>query len=180
MGFLGRWLSDAIRLGLALSLTLAAMQVPAIAQGYATALLQIAQESRRDIEHRKAVARQFYAIPAEDDEGVIAALRRVEPANAESLGNSIRRAAGLRAAYDRIEAASPLLRPVVALADAMDDEVDKHAILRTALAEHVPQVSLSLAGGVYGLAGLLLGTLLAQMVIAPFAGRAAARRAAWR
>ena len=34
-GFVARWLSDALRLGLALAFGLAAMQVPALAHGYA-------------------------------------------------------------------------------------------------------------------------------------------------
>ena len=49
-GFVGRWLSDALRLGLPLALALAAMQVPAIAHNYAAALLQVAEDARRDIE----------------------------------------------------------------------------------------------------------------------------------
>ena len=58
-GFVGRWLSDALRIGLPLALALGAMQVPALAHGYAAALLQIAEDARRDIEQRKAAARQF-------------------------------------------------------------------------------------------------------------------------
>ncbi len=56
-GFVARWLSDALRLGLALALGLAAMQVPALAHGYAAALLQIAEDARRDIEQetRRAI-----------------------------------------------------------------------------------------------------------------------------
>ena len=38
-GFVGRWLSDVLRLGLPLALALAAMQVPALTHGYASALL---------------------------------------------------------------------------------------------------------------------------------------------
>jgi hypothetical protein len=33
-GFLGRWLSDALRLGLSLALALVAMQLPALAHQY--------------------------------------------------------------------------------------------------------------------------------------------------
>ena len=43
-----------------LAFALAAMQVPAVAHGYTAALLQIAEDARRDIEQRKAAARQHY------------------------------------------------------------------------------------------------------------------------
>jgi hypothetical protein len=85
MGFLARWLSDALLLGLALVLALAAMQVPALAHQYTTALLQITEDARRDIEQRKTSARRFYRAAGETDEAVIAALRAVEPSNAEAL-----------------------------------------------------------------------------------------------
>ena len=78
-GFVARWLSDALRLGLPLALALLAMQVPALAHGYAAALLQIAEDARRDIEQRKAAARRFYRGAGDADEAVIAALRAVEP-----------------------------------------------------------------------------------------------------
>ena len=117
-GFVARWLSDVVRIGLSLAFALAAMQVPAVAHGYATALLQIAQDARRDIEQRKASARQYYRAAGEGDEAVIEALRAVEPSNAQALAASVERARALRAAHDRIEAAPPLLRPVTALLDA--------------------------------------------------------------
>ena len=50
--------------------------------------LQIAEDARRDIEQRKASARQFYRGAAGTDEAVIAALRDVEPANAQALAAS--------------------------------------------------------------------------------------------
>ncbi len=54
MGFLARWLSDALHLGLALALALMAMQVPALAQQYTAALLQITEvalATRPDAQH---------------------------------------------------------------------------------------------------------------------------------
>ena len=45
-GVIGRWLSDAIRPGLPLVLALLAMQVPALAHGYAAALLPLSPEQR--------------------------------------------------------------------------------------------------------------------------------------
>lgn len=163
MGFLARWLSDALHLGLGLALALAAMQVPALAHQYAAALLQISEDARRDIEQRKAAARQFYRSAGETDEAVIAALRPVEPSNAQALEASVGRARALRAAYDRIEAAPPLLRPVVAAYDAVEDpKGDKATVLRTALDTYVPQVVISTASATYGLIGLVLGSFVAE------------------
>ena len=95
-GFVARWLSDALRLAQPLALALAAMQVPALAHGCAAALLQIAEDARRDIEQRKASARQFYRGAGEADEAVIAALQAVEPSNAQALAASVERARALR------------------------------------------------------------------------------------
>ena len=177
-GFVARWLSDALRLGLALALGLAAMQVPALAHGYAAALLQIAEDARRDIEQRKAAARQFYRGAGDTDEAVIAALRTVEPSNAQALAASVERAGALRAAHDRIEAAPPLLRPVAALLDATEEgpRGDKWAVLRTALDTHAPQVVLSAAAAAYGLVGLVAGSFLAELVVSAASALASTRR----
>lgn len=187
-GFVGRWLSDALRLGLPLAIALLAMQVPALAHGYAAALLQIAEDARRDIEQRKASARRFYRDAGDADEAVIAALRAVEPSNAQALAASVERARALRAAHGRIEAASPLLRPVIAAADAARGPAtaDKRAVLRTALETHAPQVVLSAAAAVYGLVGLVAGSFLAELlvsafgaVLAPLRRRREPARSAW-
>ena len=171
MGFLARWLSDALRLALALALALAAMQVPALAHQYAAALLQITADARRDIEQRKTSARKFYRTAGETDQAVIAALRPVEPSNAQALEASVERARALKAAYDRIEAAPPLLRPIVAAYDALEDpRGDKGAVLRTALDTHVPQVIISTASATYGLVGLMLGAFLAEALISVLGG----------
>ncbi len=177
-GFVGRWLSDALRLGLPLALALLAMQVPALAHGYASALLQIAEDARRDIEQRKASARRFYRGAGDADDAVIAALQAVEPANAQALAASVERARAFRAAHDRIEAAPPLLRPVTALIDAAEDPntMDKWAVLRTALDTHAPQVVLSTAAAVYGIVGLLAGSFLAELLVSLVGAIFASRR----
>lgn len=176
-GFVGRWLSDALRLGLPLALALAAMQVPALAHGYAAALLQITEDARRDIEQRKAAARRFYRGAGDADEAVIAALQAVEPANAQALAASVERANALRAAHDRIGGALLLLRPFTALLDAAEDpRGDKWAVIRTALAAHAPQVVLGADAVVYGAAGLLAGSLLAELVVSAFAAAFASGR----
>ena len=177
-GFFARWLSDTLRLGLPLVFALAAMQVPALAHGYTAALLQIAEDARRDIEQRKAAARRFYRDAEDADEAVIGALRAVEPSNAEALAASVERAHALRAAHDRIEAAPPLLRPVTALLDAAGEgpRGDKWAVLRTTLDTHAPQVVLSAAAAIYGLVGLVAGSFLAELLVSASGALAATRR----
>lgn len=176
-GFVGRWLSDVLRLGLPLALALTAMQVPALAHGYASALLQVTEDARRDIEQRKASARRFYRGAGETDEAVIEALRGVEPSNAQTLAASVERARALRTAHDRIETAPPLLRPVTALLDLAQDPVaDKRAVLATALDTHAPQVALSAAAATYGLAGLISGSFVAELLVSAAGRLASARR----
>ncbi|MBV8526060.1 MAG: DUF2937 family protein [Acetobacteraceae bacterium] len=166
VGFVGRWISNALRLGLSLALALAAMQLPALAHQYAAALLQIAEDGRRDIEQRKAAARSFYPTVGETDEAAIAALRPVEPSNAQALEASIARIHSLRSAYDRLEATQPLLRPILALLEVIEDHTgDQRAILQTAVETHSPQVLLSTASAVYGVAGLLMGSFIAEVVV---------------
>ena len=176
-GFVGRWLSDVLRLGLPLALALAAMQVPALAHGYASALLQIVEDARRDIEQRKASARRFYRGAGDTDEAVIETLRGVEPANAQALAASVERARALRATHERIAADPPLLRPVTALLDLAQDPVtDKRAVLATALDTHAPQIVLSAAAAVYGLIGLVSGSFVAELLVSVAGLLAPARR----
>jgi hypothetical protein len=173
MGFLQRWLTGSLGLGLGLSMAVLAMQAPALTQDYAAALLQAAREARHEIDERIASARQFYAIAASGDDAVVAALRAPEPSNAATLAAALDHARRLQADHDGIEAAPALLRPLVALGQAARDGTGETAIVRRTLVEtYTPQVSLSIAAAVYGLGGLLLGTLLAQLLIALMAGTA--------
>ena len=166
VGLITRWLSDAVRLGLSLAFAVAAMQLPALAHDYAAALLQVSEEGRRDIEQRETSARQFYHLRADTEEAFIAALQPLEPSNAQTLAVSVDRARTLRAAYDRIQAAPPLLRPMVAVADVIGDAKGyKEAVLRTALNIFTPEVVISTASAVYGLAGLVVGSFMAQVLI---------------
>ncbi|MFT8243288.1 DUF2937 family protein [Roseomonas sp. BN140053] len=175
-GFIGRWLADSVRLGLALALALLFMQVPAVTAAYAAALQQIAEDARRDIERRKEIARQYYRLGESTDEAVIAALRPVEPSNAEGLVGSVEREAVLRNTQARLLDTPPLLRPIEAVLDILaDGRGDKRAVLRTAVETHAPQVVLSSAAAIYGLVGLVTGSLLAQALVSPF-GRRRARR----
>jgi Protein of unknown function (DUF2937) len=177
-GFIARWVSDAIRLGLSLAFAVAAMQVPALTHDYAIALLQIAQDERRDIEQREASARRFYNLRADTDEALIAALRPLEPSNAQGLVTSVDRTRTLRAAYDHIQAAPPLLRPMTALADVVTDATGYEGpVLRTAFSGFNPEVVISTASAAYGLAGLVIGSFVAQALISLLGGFARRRDA---
>lgn len=170
MGFLGRWLSEAVSLGLALGGALAAMQVPALTHEYKAALLQVSEDVRRDVDQREASAKHFYNLTASTDDDVIVALRPFEPSNAQGLASSLERARNLRTAYDRIDSAAPILQPVIAVADLIEDTKGyKSSVLGTMLATFVPQVVISAAAAAYGVIGLVLGSFLAQLVISLFA-----------
>lgn len=182
-GFIGRWLGDSIRLGLALSLALLAMQLPGLANAYHAGLLQAAEATARDIAAREQVARDYYRLPeSTTGPALVEALRQPEPANAEGLRNSAEREGLLRETHARIAAMPELLRPVTTIWDALVGERgEKAAILRTAWNSYVPQLLISGAAAVYGLAGLMLGLLLAQIVLAPFGRRQRQHAAAaWR
>src|ERR1700722_663831 len=121
MRFLTRWLSHSIRLGLALFITLVAMQAPAFTADYTNALLQVESDARRDIDQREAAARQYYNLSPGDDAALIAALKPHEPANAATLGLSVNRADALHATRENILSRPALLQPLMALADAAHD-----------------------------------------------------------
>lgn len=166
MGFVGRWLGEAISLGLSLGVAFAAMQIPALTRDYTAALLQVAEDVRHDVDQREASARHFYNLTASTDEDVIQALRPFEPSNAEGLVASLGRARNLRAAYERIEATSPILQPVIAAVDFIEDTKGyKPSVLATTFATFAPQIVVSTATAVYGIVGLLIGSLVAQLLI---------------
>jgi hypothetical protein len=167
VGFVGRWLSEAISLALSLGFAFAAMQVPALTHDYTTALRQVAEDVRHDVDQREASARHFYNLSAATDEDVIQALRPFEPSNAEGLVASLGRSRNLNAAYDRIEATGPILQPVIAAIDFIEDTKGyKPPVLATTFATFEPQIVISAAAAVYGIVGLLIGSLAAQLVIA--------------
>lgn len=75
------------------------------------------------------------------------------------------------AVHDWIAVAPPLLRPVTALVDlAQDPSGDKRAVLATALDTHALQVALSAAAATYGLAGLVSGSFVTELLVSA-AGR---------
>jgi len=154
------------------------MQIPAVTHAYAVALLQVAQDARRDIDRRETDARQYYHLPdTAGDQAVIAGLRPVEPSNAAMLAQSVSRAAMFDATQARITGAPLLSQPVVAAWDAvMHPEADKVDVLRTSLATYVPQISLEVSAVIYGIAGLVLGGLLGHSLSAMSGAVAASRR----
>jgi hypothetical protein len=168
MTFLGRWLSDALRFATALTGAIMLLQAPAFTREYTAALLQVAEDSGRDIEQRKLSARQHYGIPVDaDDPTFLAALGQHEPSNAETLTLSMERNRVLRSAYERITARSALLQPFTAVVDAAvrDEHGYKAAVLRTLVQTYVVQIDFHLASVIYGLAGLFAGSLLGQLIV---------------
>jgi Protein of unknown function (DUF2937) len=171
MSLIRRWLSESISIALALLLAVLAMQAPAFTREYAATLLQVTQDARRDIEQRKASARQFYGIKATADDQFVTALQSFEPSNAETLALSLQRTQTLQSAYDRVMGAAPLLRPLVAARDALEDEHGyKATILRTLVGTYSAQLDFSITAATYGFVGLLLGSLLAQLVLSTVGG----------
>jgi hypothetical protein len=169
MRFLKRWLSHSVRLALALVVAIIAMQAPAFTHDYATALVQVGTDGRRDVDQREATARQYYALRAGDDAALIAALRAHEPANADALGRSVDRVTAIEAARGHIDASPAVVQPLVALADAAHDPGGyKAAIWRTELQTYVIHLDLSVPAILYGAAGLLLGSLLGHLLCLPF------------
>jgi hypothetical protein len=105
--------------------------------------------------------------PGEDEERFLAALRIVEPSNAETLAAALERERSLRQSYDRIEQASDLFRPIVAAKDvAADKGGPRRQIAHTVFDSFAPQLDLSFAAAFYGLAGLFLGSLIGELLIA--------------
>lgn len=169
MRFLKRWLSHSVRLALALLFAIIAMQAPAFTNDYATALLQVSADARRDVDQREATARQYYGVQAGDDASLIAALRAHEPANAETLALSLDRVASLQAALAHITGSAAIFQPVVALADAAHDPGGyKAAIWQTELQTYTIHLDLTVAALLYGVVGLLLGSLLGHLLSLPF------------
>jgi len=165
---LARWLFHSIRLAAALGLALVTMQAPAVTSEYQAALLQLVRSSDQEIVQRKASAQRFYGIaPAEDEGRFLAKLRAVEPSNAETLAAALDRQRGLQASYDRIERSPDLLRPIIAAKDVAGDKGGpRRQIAETVFDSFTPQIDLSFAAAVYGLAGLFLGSLVGELLAA--------------
>ncbi len=164
---LAAWLLHSIRLAAALGMAIVAMQAPAVTREYQAALLQLVRSSDEDIAQRKASAQRFYNIPTDDEERFIARLRAVEPSNAETLAGALEREKSLHASYDRIEGKPDLLRPIAAARDVLaDDGGARRQIAQTVFESYAPQLDLSFAAAIYGLAGLFLGSLIGELVTA--------------
>jgi hypothetical protein len=115
-----------------------------------------------------ASADRFYGIAASADEDrFLAQLRSVEPSNAETLAAALDRQRGLRASYDRIEHSPDLLRPLIAAKEVIENGGSpRRQIVDTVFDSFAPQLDLSFAAAVYGLVGLFLGSLLAELLVA--------------
>ena len=169
---LGAWLHNSIRLAAALGVAILAMQAPAVTREYQAALLQLVRSSDEDIAQRKASAQRFYNIPTDDEERFIARLRAVEPSNAETLAGAFEREKSLHASYDLIAHKPELVRPIAAACDVFADESGpRRQIAQTVFESYAPQLDLSLAAAIYGLAGLFIGSLIGELVTAAIVPR---------
>ena len=179
--FVGHWLAGCIQLIGMLAGALLFMQVPAFTHAYTVALLQVAQDARNDIDRRENDARQYYHLPGDaDDAAVIAALRPVEPSNAETLQQSAHRAAMYRDTQRRILAAPPLSQPVAAVWDAAArPDADKLTLLSTSFTHYAPQIMLDVNAVIYGIIGILLGGLVGHALCAVPRGLTRRRAARW-
>jgi hypothetical protein len=131
------------------------------------------RSSGEDIAQRKASAQRFYGIPIENEESIVTRLRAVEPSNAETLAVPLAREKGLRASsYDRIERDPDLWRPITAARDVLNDDAGaRRQIAQTVFESFAPQLDLSFATAIYGLAGLFLGSLIGELATAAFLSR---------
>ena len=59
-----------------------------------------------------------------------------------------------------------LLRPIIAAKDVADDKGPRRQIAETVFDSFAPQIDLSFAAAVYGLAGLFLGSLVGELLAA--------------
>jgi hypothetical protein len=165
MRFLLRWLSHGIGLALALLLGVIAMQAPAFTREYVAGLRQAAAELHRDIDERENAARRYYNLATLSDSALVAALATHEPSNAASLSRSIARARRIDAASVAIDGSQPLLRPLLAFETAWrDPEGSNAAIWQRTLSTYALQLDFSVAAAIYGFAGLMLGSLLAEFL----------------
>ncbi|MCR9255933.1 MAG: DUF2937 family protein [Alphaproteobacteria bacterium] len=177
MGLIGRWLSGTLSITAALIGAVLAMQAPALSEHYAAALFQRELEIGRAIDLSLQSARSVYRLETQTEEQVIDFLGQQEPASAQAIGNLVDRREALRTAYDRIDARSPLSRPLVMWRDYAGPTAVTREVLESAIATFKPEVQLSQTAAVYAVVGIALGTLLVQIVLWPF-GRFANRRIA--
>jgi hypothetical protein len=168
MSFLGRWLSDVIRLALSLAGALLFMQAPALSHDYVAALAQVADSENRDIAGREATARNYYDLQTASETNLLATLRDREPSNAAGLDQSRAEADALATALAHIRQSPPSLRPIVAVWDLVAaPDNGKRAIVERAVRSFLPALQLSVAALAWALAGMVLGSLLGQLLLLP-------------
>ena len=168
MGFLGRWFSDALSLALSLACAVVLMQAPALSHEYAAALTQVADAQDRDISARETTARGYYRLEAASVDQLLSTLREREPSNFAGLVQSRREAASVRAASDRVSQSSSLVQPLVAVWDLTTAPAPgKRAVAEQAVRAFSPALQLSAGGLAWALAGVVLGSLVAQLILLP-------------
>ncbi len=168
MNFVGRWFSDALRLALSLAGALLLMQAPALSHDYAAALRQVSDAQNRDIASRETTARGYYDLQSASEPDLLEALRAREPSNAAGLEQSRAQAAALASALARIDQSPPLFRPLAATWDlATAPDAGKRAVAEQAVASFTPTLQLSAAALAWALAGVVLGSFLAHLLLLP-------------
>jgi hypothetical protein len=168
MRFLADWVSHSLVTSAALAGAIITMQAPALTREYVGALLQLAQDSRQDIDQRMASARQHYDIPAGSDAQLLELLRGIEPSNAETLAWSIDRSRTYAEAAARVTGERLLLQPITAAVDAMvsDPQGYKQNVLRRLLGTYAVQLNFTVDAAAYAVVGLFLGSLCARLLMA--------------
>ena len=130
------------------------------------------RSSGEDIAPRKASAQRFYGTPIENEEGFVTRLRAVESSNAETFGDALAREKSLHASYDRIARDPDLWRPITAARDVLNDDAGaRRQIAQTVFESFAPQLDLSFATAIYGLAGVVPGSLIGELATAAFLSR---------
>ncbi|HWK45397.1 MAG TPA: DUF2937 family protein [Stellaceae bacterium] len=168
MGLLGRWLSTSLALALGLGGAVLAMQVPAFTQHYLAGLQQAAGELDRSVADRLQSGRTTYDLVGSDRE-TVAGLATREPSNAATLSRDLDRRDSHAAILAAAQAASPITRPIAtAWAITTGPEGWRSPVVATALATYDAGIALTGAAILWGLAGLVVGVLLAQLLALPF------------
>jgi len=150
-----------------LGAALAAMQAPTVTRDYVAALDEIAAAARQDCQ--SASRRRAPAITDRRDRGRPTFSRRCGKSEARgrrAAGRALERASALRADHERIATAPPLRRPLLAAWDvARDASGHQRAVAEIVVERSTPALHLDPASSLYAVAGVLLGSLVVQLLL---------------
>jgi len=167
MGLLRRWITTSLVLAFGLGGAVLAMQVPAFTEHYLAGLQQAAGELDRSVADRLQSGRTTYNLTGNDRE-TVAALAPREPSNAATLTRDLNRRDSYAAILTATQAQSPVVRPIATgWAISNGPEGWNSPVLATALASYEAGIALTPAAVLWGLGGLIIGVLVAQVLSAP-------------